>query len=88
VRRWIRALAWLSVPVMDTRFIPLAVLAERTGVPESWLRELARSGRLPMLRRGRRKLFDAEASDRALSAMASNSDAHTRSEREANDADA
>lgn len=41
-------------------------LAERTGLPVAWLKREADEGRLPCIRVGRRRYFDAEAVEQAL----------------------
>lgn len=44
-------------------------LAERTGLPVAWLKREADEGRLPCIRVGRRRFFDARAVDEALVRM-------------------
>lgn len=49
-----------------TQFLPIDPAASRLGVPRDWLRKEAAAGRVPVLRVGRRLLFDIEAVHRAL----------------------
>lgn len=54
---------------MDTQretFEPLAVAASRLGVPSRWLKSEAIAERVPVLRVGKRLLFNVEQVERAL----------------------
>ena len=44
---------------MNERLLDAAEVADRLGVPESWVRESARSGAIPHVRLGRYVRFDA-----------------------------
>jgi excisionase family DNA binding protein len=44
--------------VVSDRLIDAKAVAERLGVPESWVRESARSGAIPHVRLGRYVRFD------------------------------
>jgi excisionase family DNA binding protein len=48
------------------RLLHLAALARRLGVPATWLRKEADSGRLPCVKAGTQRLFDADAIERLL----------------------
>lgn len=50
----------------DNALVSLRPLAERLKVSAAWLREEALAGRVPVLRAGRRLLFNARAVERAL----------------------
>ena len=43
---------------MSDRLLDAAAVAERLGVPETWVRESARSGAMPHVRLGRYVRFD------------------------------
>jgi excisionase family DNA binding protein len=43
---------------MSERLLDAKAIAERLGVPESWVREAARSGAIPHVRLGRYVRFD------------------------------
>lgn len=45
---------------MDSSLLHLPALARRLGVPASWLRREADTGRLPCVRAGSQRLFDVE----------------------------
>jgi excisionase family DNA binding protein len=45
---------------VSDRLLNAAAIAERLGVPESWVRESARSGAMPCVRLGRYVRFDLE----------------------------
>jgi len=45
-------------------------IAERFGVPPSWIRAQAKAGNLPHIRAGRRLLFSTEAVTAAIASMA------------------
>ncbi len=53
---------------MTERLVDAAVIAERLGVPVSWVRESARSGAIPCVRLGRYVRFDLDDVDRWLEA--------------------
>ena len=50
----------------EVTFVSIHELAERTGLPVAWLRDEARSSRLPYFRAGRRILFNLESVERKL----------------------
>lgn len=71
----VKAKAWLRLqmpPVeqpksaAETSRVTADVIAERYGVPRSWVYELSRQGRIPCQRLGRYVRFDPEAVERAL----------------------
>ena len=47
-------------------FIPLEPLASKLGLPQYWLKAEADAGRIPCLKIGRRRLFNADAVRLAL----------------------
>ena len=51
---------------MDTLLSPIHVTARTLGVPESWLRAEATSGRIPYLRVGRRYMFSLDLVQQAV----------------------
>lgn len=52
---------------MDAKtFATLQRLAQRTGLPAPWLKAEAEAGRLPVLRAGRRLLFNIDDVEQAL----------------------
>ena len=71
-----KALAWARLatparepqPAADTALLDAKAMAERLQVPESWLRESARRGRVPCVYVGRYMRFDPECVRRALDA--------------------
>ena len=54
----------------DAEFIPLRAAAEKLGVPMTFLRVEALAGRVPVLRAGRRLLFNVVSAREALVATA------------------
>jgi excisionase family DNA binding protein len=52
--------------VVSTRLVDAAAVAERLGVPKSWVLESARSGAIPCVRLGRYVRFDEGDVDRWL----------------------
>ncbi|MCA9312599.1 MAG: hypothetical protein KDA21_15400 [Phycisphaerales bacterium] len=52
----------------EQTFVSLHLLARRTRLPTSWLREEARAGRIPSLRVSRRLMFNLEEVEAALRA--------------------
>jgi hypothetical protein len=74
-----KALAWARLatpahepqPAGDTALLDAKAMAERLDVPESWLREHARRGRIPCRYVGRYMRFDPTAVLRALDAQKS-----------------
>lgn len=54
----------------DARFTSVRAAARRLGVPEAWLKREAREGRVPVLRAGRRLLFDVAAVEQTLAERA------------------
>ena len=42
----------------EKQFIPLNVLARRTGLPLAWLKAQAQAKQLPCIKAGRRLMFD------------------------------
>jgi hypothetical protein len=73
-----KALAWARLttqapnpqPVGDTALLDASAMAERLQVPESWLREHARRGRIPCVYVGRYMRFDPDRVRRALDEQA------------------
>lgn len=57
-----------GIPQPDV--LPLARMARRLGVTQTWLRSEADAGRVPCLRADRRYLFSSAAVDAILSARA------------------
>jgi excisionase family DNA binding protein len=53
-------------PVVSSRLVDAAAVAERLGVPKSWVLESARSGAIPRVRLGRYVRFDLDDVDRWL----------------------
>ena len=51
---------------MSERLLDAKAIAERLGVPESWVRESARSGAIPHVRLGRYVRFDLADVERWL----------------------
>lgn len=51
---------------MTKTFTTLQQLARQLGVPAAWLRSEAAAGRVPVLRAGRRWLFDTDAVEQVL----------------------
>ena len=51
---------------MSERLLDAKEIAERLGVPESWVREPARSGAMPCVRLGRYVRFDLDDVERWL----------------------
>ncbi len=51
---------------MTERLVDAQTVADRLGVPVSWVRESARSGAIPCVRLGRYVRFDLEDVDRWL----------------------
>ena len=51
---------------MSERLLDARAVAERLGVPESWVRESARSGAMPCVRLGRYVRFDLADVERWL----------------------
>lgn len=51
---------------MTERLLTAAEIAERLGVPETWVRESARSGAIPHIRLGRYVRFDLSDVERWL----------------------
>lgn len=51
---------------MEKTFVHLGTIAKHLGLPEPWLREEARRGRIPCLRVGRRTFFYLPAVKEAL----------------------
>lgn len=55
---------------MNTRrqesFVPLLTAAQSLGVPAAWLRSQARAGQVPVLKTGRRLLFNLALVERVL----------------------
>lgn len=51
---------------MTGRLLDAKAIAERLGVPESWVRESARSGSIPCVRLGRYVRFDLADVERWL----------------------
>ena len=49
---------------MSERLLDAKAIAERLGVPESWVRESARSGAIPHVRLGRYVRFDLDDVER------------------------
>ena len=47
--------------MLDARYTTIEHAAARLGVPVAWLRREAEGGTVPVLRAGRRLLFDVEA---------------------------
>lgn len=62
----------MSNPHERPRFVSIGVLADRLGVPIAWLRAEVDSGRIPFLRAGRRRIFDAESVERTLAQRVKN----------------
>jgi len=50
--------------LMSERLLDAKAIAERLGVPESWVRESARSGAIPCVRLGRYVRFDLDDVER------------------------
>ncbi len=71
-----KALAWVRLTTPESRqpaaepgrLLNAKAMAECLQVPESWLREHARRGRIPCVHVGRYTRFDAECVRRALDA--------------------
>lgn len=57
---------------MGGHYIGLMELCDRTGLAEGFLRRLADAGELPMLKVGRRRMFDPEIVQDVLAARAAN----------------
>lgn len=53
---------------MDTRstFVSAIELSNELGLPLAWLKAEAKTGRIPSLKVGRRRLFDADSVRRVL----------------------
>ena len=51
---------------MSERLLDAKAIAERLGVPESWVRESARSGAIPCVRLGRYVRFDLDDVERLI----------------------
>ena len=49
-----------------SELVPLPACADYFGLPATWLRTEADAGRIPMLRAGRRRLFNLDAVRRVL----------------------
>jgi len=47
-------------------FVPLMTAAQSLGVPAAWLREQAHAGQVPVLKTGRRLLFNLPLVERVL----------------------
>ena len=54
-------LAAVSIGCMSTRLLTAAEVAERLGVPRSWVYEQSRAGLIPTVPLGRYRRFRAEA---------------------------
>ncbi len=59
-------------------FLPLESTADRLGVPAAWLRAQAKAGQVPVLRTGRRLLFNVPLVERVLLQRAEQSREATR----------
>jgi hypothetical protein len=78
LKRYAKALAWARLttpapnpqPVGDTALLDASAMAERLQVPESWLREHARRGRIPCVYVGRYMRVDPDRVRRALDEQA------------------
>jgi len=55
---------------METKLIPLGIMARRLHVTCAWLRSEAEAGRIPALNAAGRLLFQPEAVERVLSERA------------------
>jgi excisionase family DNA binding protein len=55
-----------QVSAMTDRLLDAKAVSERLGVPESWVRESARSGAMPHVRLGRYVRFDLDDVERWL----------------------
>jgi excisionase family DNA binding protein len=55
-----------SAEAVSGRLVDAAEVAERLGVPKSWVLESARAGALPCVRLGRYVRFDGDDVDRWL----------------------
>jgi len=55
---------------VETLFLPVHRMANLAGVPEQWLRDEAKAGRIPSLVIGRRVLFNPALVQRALLTLA------------------
>jgi excisionase family DNA binding protein len=54
-------LARFTIGCMSTRLMTAAEVAERLGVPKSWVYEQSRAGRIPTVALGRYRRFREEA---------------------------
>jgi hypothetical protein len=66
VRRLNGEVIWLTVTRVDSKFMPLKMAASTIGVPMALLRRMAKSGQIPVLYDGRRKLYDPSIIKRVL----------------------
>ena len=51
-------------------YVPLHILARRTGLPAAWLKSKAVVGRLPHIKAGRRLMFNSIVVEQVLSELA------------------
>jgi hypothetical protein len=56
----------MFAPQPKETFRPLRTVARQLGVPSAWLKAEAEAGRVPVLRAGRRFLFNPEAVQQIL----------------------